>query len=232
MLIGVDAKTTCDSDIRPFLRQQIAQRYQSENGVLFIEEFPLYGGDIRADMVAINGTLHGYEIKSARDTLDRLPRQIEAYGAVFDRASIVVSERHLEQATKRVPDWWEILLVQCVGGGVCFKGLRRGKQNPARDGMAITALLWKAEALAILASHGLEKGMRTATMAKIMETLVEHFSVKQLSPLVRGKLLARGDWLSASRRKPSGETFPRRATLSHPRRTLYSRTSGCTRLPN
>src|SRR5688572_5143792 len=116
----------CDADIRPFLRQRLARQHAGET-VLFLEEFPLYGGDIRADMVAINGSLHGYEIKSAKDNLNRLASQVSAYGAVFDHASIVVSECHAGSVTKMVPDWWEILLVQCVGGGVCFKTRQRGR---------------------------------------------------------------------------------------------------------
>jgi hypothetical protein len=112
----VKSSTICDADIRPFLRIRLAQQHIGDS-VLFLDEFPLYGGDVRADLVAMNGSIHGYEIKSARDTLDRLPRQVDAYGAVFDRASIVVSDRHLNPARAIVPDWWEILLVQCVGGG-------------------------------------------------------------------------------------------------------------------
>lgn len=221
----------CDSDIRPFLRQRIETIHAGQSFML-LDEFPLYGGDVRADLVALNGTMHGYEIKSAKDTLDRLPRQVSAYRAVFDRASLVVSECHLDPAREVLPDWWEILVAQCVGGGVCFKAARRGRANPERDGVALAALLWKAEALAMLASLGLDTGMRTATMAEMMETLVAKVRVGKLSELVRQKLKARGDWLTAARQKRGGEKSQPPATPYRRQRTPYSRSPGYTRLPN
>ncbi len=210
----------CDADIRPFLRQRLEIEHAGEN-LLLLEEFPIYGGDVRADVVAMNGSIHGYEIKSDRDTLARLPRQVEAYGAVFDRASLVVSESHLEPARELLPDWWGVLLVQCVGGGVCFRYLRRGRANPSREGRALTALLWKVEAMSILVELGLDAGMRSATMADMMDKLAESVSVKKLSALVRQSLLARGDWLAASRRKRDGATSQQPATHGRRRRTLY-----------
>jgi predicted nucleic acid-binding protein len=39
--------------------------------------------------------LIGFEIKTARDTLRRLPTQIEAYSRYFDHAVLVVAEKHL-----------------------------------------------------------------------------------------------------------------------------------------
>src|SRR5437867_303475 len=131
----------CDEEIRPFLRQRLQQQHASDS-LLLLEEFPIYGGDVRADIVALNGSLHGYEIKSAKDKLGRLATQVEAYNAVFDRASIVASERHLEAVSSMIPDWWEILAIQCVGGGVCFKSRQRGRLNPKREGNALVALLW------------------------------------------------------------------------------------------
>lgn len=214
----------CDADIRPFLRKRIESQHEA-GSVVLVDEFPLFGGDVRADVVAMNGSLHGYEIKSARDTLDRLPRQVSAYGAVFDRASIVVSESHLEGVNQIVPPWWEILLVQCVGGGACFKCERRGKANPAREAMALAALLWRAEAYSILVSLGLDGGMRSATMSEMMDKLAENVPVKKLGELVRHKLRARGDWLSAARRKRDDATCQPLANRFRSRYTVRSRTS-------
>jgi hypothetical protein len=216
---------SCDADIRPFLRRRLELEHAGEH-LLILDEFPIYGGDVRADMVAMNGSIHGYEIKSDRDKLTRLPRQVDAYGAVFDRASIVLSESHLEPARAVLPDWWEILIVQCVGGGVCFRCLRRGRSNPSREGRALTALLWKSEAMSLLVQLGLDSGMRSATMSDMMDKLAENVSVRKLSVLVRQSLLARGDWLAASRQKRSDAKSQPPATRAGRRRTLYSRTSG------
>ncbi len=213
----------CDADIRTYLHQHVRLAHPGDSA-LFLDEFPLYGGDVRADLVVVNGRLHGYEIKSARDTLDRLPRQVQAYGAVFDRASIVVSECHLDSARRLVPAWWEVLVAQCVGGGVCFKFDRRGRANPDREALALTALLWRAEAYAILQSLGLDAGMRSASMSEMMDKLAEHVKVQKLGELVRHKLRARGDWLSAARRKRDGETCQQPANRYRYRRNRRSRT--------
>lgn len=220
-----------DSDIRPFLLQRLAQQHVGDS-VLFLEEFPIYGGDVRADIVALNESLHGYEIKSAKDKLNRLPNQVEAYGAVFDRASVVVSECHLEPVISIVPNWWEILLIQSSGDSICFKTRQRGRTNPAREARALAALLWKAETLSLLITLGLDAGMRSATMAQMMDRLVASVPVRQLGIYVRQKLHARGDWLSASRQKRCDAMRQPHATPFRHRRTLYSRTSECNRLPN
>lgn len=216
---------SCDAIIRPFLRQHVAREYPGES-LLILDEFPLFGGDVRADMVAMNGAIHGYEIKSDRDRLTRLPRQVEAYGAVFDRASVVLSASHIDPARSLLPEWWEILEVQSVGGGFTFRRLRRGRENPKREARALAALLWKAEALAILEAVDLDAGMRSATMSEMMDMLAENVSIKKLSALVRQRLLTRGDWLAASRRKRGDGKSPQLATRDRRRRTLYSRTSG------
>jgi hypothetical protein len=50
-----------------------------------VEEFWVPRSHERADVVVVGGSLDGYEIKSARDGLKRLPRQAVAYGRLFDR---------------------------------------------------------------------------------------------------------------------------------------------------
>ncbi len=53
-------------------------------------------GDCKADMVILNGTATVYEIKSERDSLTRLERQIEAYKRVFPTVVVITGENHLE----------------------------------------------------------------------------------------------------------------------------------------
>ena len=70
---------TNDRDIRDALRPFVRREYSgTSDDLLFLEEFALYGGETRADLAALNGVSHGYEIKSSRDTLHRLARQVDA----------------------------------------------------------------------------------------------------------------------------------------------------------
>lgn len=78
-----------DADIRRVLLQHLAAY------PFIIEEIGVCG-QVRCDVVALGGEMVGYEIKSDADTLRRLPRQVEWYSRVIDRAHVVTTERHLE----------------------------------------------------------------------------------------------------------------------------------------
>ncbi|PWW71552.1 hypothetical protein C7212DRAFT_349008, partial [Tuber magnatum] len=53
-------------------------------------------GDCKADLAILNGTSTVYEIKSERDSLSRLQRQIEAYKKVFARIFVIAGENHVD----------------------------------------------------------------------------------------------------------------------------------------
>jgi len=58
-------------------------------------EFSLNGTGIRADLAVLDSSFYGIEIKSASDTLRRLPSQMEGYARYFDRTVLVVDSKHL-----------------------------------------------------------------------------------------------------------------------------------------
>lgn len=57
-------------------------------------------GECKADIAILNGTATVYEIKSDRDSLARLERQIRNYQRVFARTFVIVGENHLEGVLK------------------------------------------------------------------------------------------------------------------------------------
>jgi hypothetical protein len=61
-------------------------------------------GDCKADVVILNGTSTVYEIKSERDRLHRLEKQVNAYRAVFAQVNVVVGENHLARVLALVPE--------------------------------------------------------------------------------------------------------------------------------
>lgn len=85
--------------------------YNKQPSKIF-EEFGVRHGTVRIDLAIINGVMHGYEIKSDRDTLSRLPEQMNKYNAVFDKITLVVGKRHLYNAINIVPDWWGIVVAK------------------------------------------------------------------------------------------------------------------------
>jgi hypothetical protein len=61
-------------------------------------------GDCKADVVILNGTGTVYEIKSERDSLARLQRQMAAYSKVFAKIYVIAAECHVSAVTDLVPE--------------------------------------------------------------------------------------------------------------------------------
>jgi len=57
----------------------------------------------KADAVILNGTSTVYEIKSERDSLSRLDRQIDSYRKVFAKVNVITGENHLNAVINLVP---------------------------------------------------------------------------------------------------------------------------------
>jgi hypothetical protein len=131
-----------DADIRRALLQRLLVQDPS---VSILHELPLDRGQRRADVVGVNGHLAGFEIKSDRDSLARLPGQTESYDAVFDYNTIVVSERLLSASLQKIPDWWGVMLVKGSAESLKLTIVRRARRNWDQDKWALTRLLWKNE---------------------------------------------------------------------------------------
>ena len=59
----------------------------------------------------------GYEIKTDKDNLKRLPHQIEAYNEVFDENYIIIGRKHIEMVNAIIPDWWGVYLINSSKNG-------------------------------------------------------------------------------------------------------------------
>lgn len=57
----------------------------------------------RADVVIFNDTATAYEIKSERDSLARIAKQLENYKLVFSRVCVVASQKHIESLLEKTP---------------------------------------------------------------------------------------------------------------------------------
>ena len=60
----------------------------------------------------MNGAIHCFEIKSNENTLRRLPGQIEIYSRTLETVTLVVGNKHLEQALKVIPKWWGVVVAK------------------------------------------------------------------------------------------------------------------------
>lgn len=180
-----------DADIRLALRARLVARHAREAGTVVIEELGLCRGQVRIDLAVVNGQLHGYEIKSDRDSLSRLDRQVAMYSNVLDRATLVVGDRHLAEALQLVPEWWGVLHSRPSPKGPRFKTLRRGCKNPQRNPRSLVELLWLEHALALLAQRNAARGVRGKPRRVVWNRICEHFSVDEIAAAVRAHLKAR-----------------------------------------
>lgn len=109
-------------------------------------------GSSKADLVILNGTATVYEIKSERDSLVRLRKQVENYKRVFAKVNVIASEGHIEGVLKTVPD---DVGVMCLSKRYQITTVREALDCPARIcPLAILESLRMAEAVSILQAMG------------------------------------------------------------------------------
>jgi hypothetical protein len=171
------------------------KKYRSENDrpAELFEEFGVQHGTSRIDIAVINGVMHGYEIKSDCDTLERLPEQMNEFNAVFDKITLVVGKRHLYKAMHIVPDWWGVMLakVDTTKNRVVFNTIREPEINKKQVGISIARLLWREEALQILEERNSAKGVRSKPRELIYERLVNILEAGDLKERVSNLLTSR-----------------------------------------
>ncbi len=173
--------------VRQALRAHVMEAVAGAMGT--VNELWVPRSNERADVAVIGRRMDGFEIKTERDTLKRLPRQIVAYGRLFDRCTAVVADRHREQAEAMLPDWWGITIVH-INGAVTFTSMRKARPNPALDPEILVRLLWRDEVLSALVAIGREPD-RKASRGSLWTELLRSASLKQLRSAVRAALLNR-----------------------------------------
>jgi len=179
-----------DAEIRPALRQHLLRCHGHDGDTVLVEELGLCRGQVRVDLAVVNGSLHGFEIKSDRDSLRRLSVQVDVYSQVLDRATLVVGDRFAPLAASLVPPWWGIVRVSRKASGLRFTTVRRARSNPHRSARVLAELLWSAQALELLERRGAAKGMRGKPRRVLWDRVCECFSVDEIAEAVRRRLKA------------------------------------------
>jgi hypothetical protein len=178
-----------DVDIRETLLRNLRREFRGDK---IVNEMGLCLGATRVDVAVINGSLHGYEIKSDRDKLVRLPTQVELYSKVLDFATIVCGPRYVEKIDGLVPGWWGILEAGGAGRKPTLIWRRERKRNPKCDALAIAQLLWRDEAAHALTGRG-ERVRSRETRWHLWDRLAD-WPIDELQSCVRMQLKARPLW--------------------------------------
>jgi len=151
-------------------------------------------GQGRIDVALIDDALHGYEIKSASDTLVRLPSQQALYGKVFERITLVADEKHVLEAEKMVPKTWGLIVVGIKQQKPYAETLWPARRNLELDKLALAQLLWREEVVELMEYFDISSGFKTANRKKLWHHISTSLSLEQLKAFVCFKLRTRKDW--------------------------------------
>ncbi len=187
---------TNDRMIRDAVRSRLAALHAGQDAII-VDELKVSRGSSRMDVAVVNGRIEGYEIKSDKDTLDRLPRQVRMFGLVADRMTLVVGQRHLDRAAALVPDWWSILSPKWKSNQrMSLHPVRRGRLNPTRDKRALAEAMERDELVALLSRHAIDKGLRSAGYAVLVQRAVAELSRDQIGEHLKSMLKLRAHFAS------------------------------------
>lgn len=158
-----------------------------------VPEMGMAMGAARIDLAVVDHQLIGYEVKGARDTLDRLPRQAGVFAQVFERLTLVAALRHVDGAMAFLPTWWGIELIDDRNRAT--RVLRRALPNPALSVDAMVRLLWRDEAAQLLAERD-ARPFRNSRR-QLWQELVRTWPEGELATAIKGCLRVRTGWRAA-----------------------------------
>lgn len=184
-----------DPTIRKAVHSRIVKYHHDSPNSLVIDELGILHGKSRIDIAVINGIIHGYEIKSEEDHLNRLHSQVTSYNSVFDKLTLVVAAKHSKKALTRIPEWWGVIIASNgQRGGVKLDRYKSAKINQNIDPTSVAQLLWKPEAVNLLASMGYKGKDLSGNRSDLYSRIVDTLNLYELRLHVRKVLKERLNW--------------------------------------
>ena len=187
-----------DPIIRRYLLEELKKKYISSDNDInrIVNEMAVCRGLARVDVAVINGSLHGYEIKSSEDTLVRLDNQLNTYFKCFDYISVVTTEKHLTGVFAHCPENVGISEVISIGNKVKIIQKRKAKRNRNIDAISVLELLWKNELLELANLNNLTKKINSKSKEFICSYIADNLNISKIQYSVRCLLKTREGWKS------------------------------------
>lgn len=188
--------------LRQALASRVASDFPAGPDTLVVHELGLCAASARIDLAVVGSKLlAGWEIKSAADTLTRLPVQESMYSKVFDRVWLVADSRHIARALQIIPEWWGVMRADSVMDTCRLRVVRRSRLNKNVNCHSLVQLLWRAEALEEIERLGLStKRLSNAPRGIVWDALADAvpktISAAQLKARIRFRLKSREGWRS------------------------------------
>jgi hypothetical protein len=187
--------STTDNAIRKALHATELRPHHDCPDTLILNELALAHSSARIDVAVLNGCLHGYEIKSSVDTLHRLPRQIDLYVECLQKLTIVCAPRHLEGVYSIVPSWCGVMEAQKgEQGDIKFVTHRVPQENKNVQGSRLAHLLWRQEAVDMLASQNLPVKILKQPRKQLYLEIADRFTVTEISAYIKSAMASRPRW--------------------------------------
>lgn len=184
-----------EGDVRHLLYcTEIKERLKHGAKARVVDEFQILRGEGRIDVALIDDTLHGYEIKSASDSLARLPAQQAIYGKVFERITLVADERHVQEAVAMVPKHWGLIVVGMKDSKPYADTIWTATRNYDLDKLALAQLLWRDEIFELMEYFDLASGLRSANRKTLWRHISKCLSLDEIKAFVCFKLRTRKNW--------------------------------------
>ncbi|MEP0408138.1 MAG: sce7726 family protein, partial [Roseibium sp.] len=149
----------------------------------------------RIDVAVINGCIHGYEIKSAKDNLDRFATQIEIYRQTLQKLTLVAAPKHVLGIINQAPEWCGLIAAeQGPRGGINFQVLRNAVANPEIDPVMMAHLLWRDEVIELLEHAGYARKELRQPRKRLYVMLCEAMTLREITASIRGFMAQRRTW--------------------------------------
>ena len=186
---------TTEAGIRSALHAKRLRRAKSHPDTLVIDELGLAHARSRIDVAVINGRIHGYEIKSAKDNLDRFATQIDTYRQTLQKLTFVAAPKHVAGIMKHDPEWCGVIAAeQGPRGGINFQVLRDAAANPEIDPVMMAHLLWRREVIELLDQAGYAPKDLRRPRQQLYEMLCEAMTLREITASIRAFMAQRQTW--------------------------------------
>lgn len=184
-----------DLEIRVALHSKRFRFAKTQPDTLVVDELGLAHAKSRIDVAVINERIHGYEIKSAKDTLSRLTSQIHIYRQTLQMLTMVAASKHVSGIFSQVPDWCGVIeVVRRPRGGIDFHVLRSAVANPDINPVMMAHLLWREEAISLLETAGFARKELRRPRRQLYEMLCEVLTLREIAASIRSFMSLRQSW--------------------------------------
>ena len=194
-MVAMTNSLMTESAIRSALHAKHLRRAKAHFDTLVIDELGLAHAKSRIDVAVINGCIHGYEIKSAKDSLGRLDAQISIYRQTLHRLTIVAAPRHIAGVMAFAPGWCGVIEAkQGPRGGISFNLVRSAAANPDVDPVMTAHLLWRSEVIDLLIGVGYTPKELRRPRKELYEMLSEAMTLQEITASIRAFMRQRQAW--------------------------------------